>query len=226
MKLSRLLSGAAAAAALALTAAPANAYIFGYSFGGSGNVVLKLDGTTLVEALDQGWYGQSFGHSPGNDNYYAGPENDPAGDAVGDDLNNFFVFDLSNFQGGFTSASLVIFSYTVSSTQDYELFDYTGDIDDLLNGTDGGAHADLESGNSYGLFNYTTADSGNFRELVLGGSALADINAAAGGRFAFGGSVGAAGAGVPEPATWAMMLMGFAGLGGALRARRRMAFTA
>jgi hypothetical protein len=28
---------------------------------------------------------------------------------------------------------------------------------------------------------------------------------------------------VPEPATWAMMLMGFGGLGVALRARRRTA---
>jgi hypothetical protein len=31
---------------------------------------------------------------------------------------------------------------------------------------------------------------------------------------------------VPEPATWAMMLLGFAGVGGALRARRRFALTA
>jgi hypothetical protein len=33
-------------------------------------------------------------------------------------------------------------------------------------------------------------------------------------------------AGVPEPASWAMMLLGFFGLGGALRARRRMTLAA
>jgi|688.fasta_scaffold327672_2 hypothetical protein len=226
MKLSRLLCGALAASALALTAAPANAYIFGYSFGSSGNVVLKLDGTTLVEAVDQGWYSLNTGHDPGNDNYYAGSANDPAPDTVGADLNNFFVFDLSNLQGAFSTASLILYSHTVSGPHSYELFDYGGDIDDLLNGTDANAHNDLQTGASYGLFTYSSGDTNTFRELSLGGSALADINAAVGTRFAFGGSAEYTGAVVPEPSTWAMMILGFFGLGGALRARRHQVVSA
>lgn len=37
--------------------------------------------------------------------------------------------------------------------------------------------------------------------------------------------LGTEGSGAPEPATWAMMIMGFAGLGTSLRAGRRKAFT-
>jgi hypothetical protein len=38
------------------------------------------------------------------------------------------------------------------------------------------------------------------------------------------GSFSAAVSGVPEPATWAMMLLGFGGLGAAMRSRRKLAF--
>ncbi|HEY2357687.1 MAG TPA: PEPxxWA-CTERM sorting domain-containing protein, partial [Phenylobacterium sp.] len=37
-----------------------------------------------------------------------------------------------------------------------------------------------------------------------------------------GGGVVRGGGGVPEPASWAMMILGFFGLGSALRARRRL----
>lgn len=222
MQLFQVVAAAGAAGALALAATPADAYVFGFSFGGSGNVVLKLDDAALIEAVDSGWYDDAGSHTPTNDNYYVGAASDPTPGAAGRDLNNFFVFDLSNLRGTFNSASLVINSFQVSRSETYELFDYTGDIDDLLDGSAAGAHADLESGAGYGAFAYTSGDAYTLRELALSGAALADINAAVGGRFAFGGSVGAASSLVPEPATWAMMLLGFAGLGGALRARRRM----
>jgi hypothetical protein len=223
MKLSRLLSGAAVAGALVLAAAPANAYVFGFSSNDNlNNVFLTLDGTTDVFAYDTGWYNGGF-HDTGNTNYIVSAP----GDLTSEGHNNWFAFDLSNLQGTFTSAVLNIFGFTTTAPANYVAYDFGGNINALTGGTGGvSAFNDLASGVSYGTFAYTSADDNQFRSLTLNAAGLADINAAVGGQFAFGGTVGAGGSVVPEPATWALMIGGFGLAGGALRARRRMTFAA
>ena len=214
MKIKTLLAAGAGALALAASAAPAQAYVFGFS--GGGGILLTLDGTTVVEAYDSGWY-QGASHDPSNDNYIVSD-----GD-IGTNHNNFFTFDLSNLQGSFTTATLSLSSYDVTGDFNYLMFDFGGDIDALTGGTGGlAAYNDLASGASYGSFAYSASDSYNSRTLTLNAAAVADINAALGGNFALGGTL-EAGVAVPEPATWAMMLLGFFGLGGALRARKAAA---
>jgi len=61
------------------------------------------------------------------------------------------------------------------------------------------------------------------QSLALGGTDTITGAAYDGGVITGSGSVSA---GVPEPATWAMMLVGFGGLGVAMRSRRRLAVAA
>jgi hypothetical protein len=225
MNLSRLFAGAITAGAIALTAAPANAYIFGFSDNPNlSNVFLTLDGTTDVFAYDTGWY-EGGSHDTDNLNYIVTNPGELGFDSPGH--NNWFAFDLSNLRGTFTSATLTIFGYTTTVPATYVTYDFGGNIGALTGGTGGlSAFNDLASGVSYGSFAYTSADNNVFRTLTLNSAAVADINAAVGGQFAFGGTIGAGGSVVPEPGTWAMMLIGFAGLGAALRARRRQVISA
>jgi hypothetical protein len=55
-----------------------------------------------------------------------------------------------------------------------------------------------------------------------GGNTLV-VNGTSGGLFSYGGNISFAKlvAGVPEPASWALMIVGFGGMGAALRNRRR-----
>ena len=78
----------------------------------------------------------------------------------------------------------------------------------------------------------TTNSSGAIDEKSLlnvavnpGGNILV-VNGTSGGLYSYGGNVSfnkltAVQTGVPEPASWALMIMGFGGIGGALRNRRR-----
>jgi hypothetical protein len=56
-----------------------------------------------------------------------------------------------------------------------------------------------------------------------GGNTLV-VNGTSGGLFSYGGNISFAklAAGVPEPASWALMIMGFGGMGAALRNKRRV----
>lgn len=216
MNIKTFLAAGAGALALAAAAAPAQAYVFGFSANDNmDQVFLTLDGSTNVYAYDTGWY-NGGNHSTDNTNYIVASP----GDVSTDGYNNWFAFDLSNLQGTFTSATLTIFGFTSTESATYTTFDFGGSISALTGGTGGlGAFNDLASGASYGAFAYSPADNNQFRTLTLNANAVADINAAVGGNFAFGGTL-SPGVAVPEPATWAMMLLGFFGLGGALRARK------
>ena len=83
--------------------------------------------------------------------------------------------------------------------------------------------------NSYGSSNYLTQIGGydvtlnrsGFQHSLTNQPASAIWSEASGffGRVQFSYDLG--GSAVPEPATWAMMIIGFAGVGGAIRTRRR-----
>ena len=220
MNLKTTLMAGALAAGLALSAAPANAYIFGFSDqGNDGTIVtLTLDGMTSVSSYDTGWYNGSD-HNTDNTNYIVAAAGE-FGNSTG--YNNWFAFDLTNIMGSFTTASITFNSYVTDSPANYHVYDFGGDISSLTGGTGGlGAFNDLASGTSYGVFGYSSANNNLVRTLTLNAAAVADINQALGGRFALGGTLEPSTV-VPEPATWAMMLLGFFGLGSALRAGRRV----
>lgn len=224
MNIKTLLAAGAGALALAASAAPAHAYLFGYSDGGNNGTIvqLTLDGSTVVNSFDTGWY-NGADHTTDNTNYIVVRP----GDFGTNGYNNWFAFDLSNLTGSFSTATLTFNSYDVTETATYQLFDFGGSISSLVAGTGGlGAFNDLGSGTSYGAFGYGPSDSYNMRTLALNAAAVADINRAVGGQFALGGTLEPSSGAVPEPATWAMMLLGFFGLGGALRARKAAAAVA
>jgi hypothetical protein len=82
------------------------------------------------------------------------------------------------------------------------------------------------SGNGSNFFNAIATNGEFITNVTLTGVNLADIGQVRlGGVGSFGGNV--PGAVVPEPATWAMMIMGFGGVGALMRRRRhatRLAF--
>jgi hypothetical protein len=224
MTLKTLLLGATAALGLALSALPAQAYIFGSSGGTAGSpAVLTLNGATTVTAFDMGWYNATGQHTTNNDNYILA---DPS-DVFGQGYNDFFAFDLSQLSGAFTSATITIQTADVSVEDTVALGAYSESASALLNGLGGvTAYNGLGSGALYGSRAYTFSDSQEFRTITLNAAFLADLNQAVGSSgFVIGGTSQdyarpGAGSAAPEPAAWAMMLMGFFGLGAALRSRR------
>ncbi len=70
--------------------------------------------------------------------------------------------------------------------------------------------------------------------LVTGGPQTLTIKGSSGGMGAYSGTIafstagriGGFGGGIPEPAAWGLMVVGFGGLGGMLRAKRRLAAVA
>jgi hypothetical protein len=136
---------------------------------------------------------------------------------------NFFVFDLSGVSGRIDSAVLSIGNGPSGASPfpvHYSVWDVTTSTADLeASHPWGGAglaiYYDLGSGIPYGGADLGPADDGSQILIQLGPLALDSLNTAEGGSWALGGSV------VPEPASWAMMLVGFGGLGVAMRSRRK-----
>jgi hypothetical protein len=121
-----------------------------------------------------------------------------------------------------TTPDIKSISFYIGSLDSYNsiAFTHVGGGVEAFSGSDiaalavptGVANGDQQSGNSNGRYTFTfdTAITG----VTLGSTGnsfeLSDIGAP----------------GVPEPATWAIMLMGFGGMGAALRSRRKAALTA
>jgi hypothetical protein len=82
---------------------------------------------------------------------------------------------------------------------------------------------DLASGASYGSVNVGPADNGTVVQIYLDDTALTALTQAEGSSIAFGGSLTTA---IPEPSTWAMMLLGFAGIGFMVYRRKSKALMA
>jgi len=188
-----------------------------------------------MDAVGRGFYhadGSTNGNNLAN-NYVAGKINNVL-------YRNWFNFDLSGVSGTVTSADFLIDAgLIVGPDHDYELHALTTSIASL--GTNSAAtYTDLGSGTVYGGQTFV---SGGIHTITLNNDALADLNAALGGNFAFGGSItspltqdpdvlfgGTSGttasgkaasitqlrlttAAIPEPSTVVLMGLGLVGLG-------------
>lgn len=224
-----LVAVAATTLSTAALAAPSNA-TFAYS--GGGVVTLTLNNSYVLTATNTGWYESVVGdHNGGNSNYIAGicGSSDVCGGS-NNDHHNFFVFDLAGYSGGaITSATLAIAQpspdgyISAAPSITYTNWDVTTSIADLISTTSNLAtYADLGSGINYASTTILPSSIGTDVLVSLNGAALASLNSAIGGGWAVGGAVAA----IPEPASWAMMVLGFGLAGAAMRRRQSVVVTA
>jgi len=219
------LSIALATLAVAASAQAADQFIFGFSGPNAGNYI-TLNGGTNLAFVDEGWYFEDGHHDTSNTNYIVG---NCSSCSYKGEYRNWFAVDLTGFSGPVTSASIRLYSYSVTLTSgNYYLNDYTGSVSSLIAGTGGlSAFADLGSGVSYGYQFYQSAtDSYQFFTIALNSGAVDSLNAAIANhesQWALGGSFAAGDVPVPppvpEPATYAFMLLGL-GVVGAIARRR------
>ena len=226
MKMKALLASAALATLASGVAteanANANAYLFGYTYPPyqTGYVALIINGSTTVYADTTGWYDFTGMHSATNPDYIVGNcsiSNCGGGAAY----NDFFTFNLGGISAG-SITSVTLSAWNPLSPpylgyqgppNTYTLYDVSTPID-TLNMSNSGAVAiydDLGSGVSYGSVGVSTADNGTQVLVSFDLAGITAANLAAGGEFAIGGSLGVYNP-APEPSTWALMALGFAGL--------------
>ena len=197
---------------LGLPASGNAAYIFGDS--PSGSQTLTLNGTTVIQASQTGWFDGHGEHLGGNSNYFAATEDEGG-------HRNFFGFDLSNFSEIITSAVLNVGNDPLLGISGgplaWALYDVDGPINSAQNYEDIGIWSDLGTGISYGSASITGPTSNV--SLSLNSEGINAINRAAGRSFFVGGAVTDISGAVPEPATWLMMILGFATIGSIMRRR-------
>jgi hypothetical protein len=189
-------------------------------------------------AFGQGWIRQdgAGNGSFASNNFIAG--NCGANDCGIGEFRNFFRFDVSSISGPISSAVLKLNTSNVQPEQ-------AATVGYSISSTSSLTFADLGTGTLFGSRNYTNADDFTVQSIALNGAGLAAL--LAGGtdfiisgrvtsptlfgpseanQFVFGSSFGGAElvvtTGVPEPSTWAMMLIGFAGLAFATRRKVRL----
>ncbi|WP_082543447.1 PEPxxWA-CTERM sorting domain-containing protein [Sphingomonas sp. Leaf339] len=226
-------TGTSLAACLAIVAAPATAQNR-YVFGGSDTEVapratITFDGTTTFAATDTGWISSAGEHQLGNANYITGS-------FASVRFNSWFNFALGAAAplSPYTSAVLTLKSgftegVTSANPAALTLFDVNATLLELDAQRDSGdtigqgLFTDLGSGDSYGSFIFSAPTVvGQTISISLNSNFLGRVNAGLVQDFSIGGTLTPSSiAAVPEPATWAMMLVGFAMVGGAARYRRR-----
>ena len=218
-----LLAGAATLTLLAATPAmAADIYAFGFSGVGYNNyqAVLQLNGgAASLTAVKQGDVSDTYA-SPTN------PGNYTVGVAASSNFNNFFAFDISGLTAPVSSAALVLDTASINSTVTFSLLDATGKFLSPAN-PDAALYNALGTGTSFGSFILSSSNSNTLVTFNLNSAGISALNAdIAGGQFALGGTLNPVTApAVPEPGTWAMLLLGFGMMGFAMRRRSNVRTT-
>lgn len=193
---------------------------------------------------NQGALAPNLPSSTSNANYFAGQQGSTA-------FRNYFIFDLTSLDSEATSATLELRRYFSDAGTVMNFYDVSTSAAELIstradqNVVYAAAYADLGTGTMYGSQAVGPGNPDDIFSIVLNASAIADINAAAGGFFAIGtqvdtvdplsGSVfsgsGSEGvqrlvietksSAVPEPSTMAVWLLLFAIFASSYRSRTR-----
>jgi hypothetical protein len=225
-------------AAMALSAviatSPAHAVVDNYLFGFSpfGVQTLTLNGSIVLTATDTGWVFQQGLHNTGNQNYFVGDCGAGCTPAEQGSYNNYFVFNLGQITQTITSAVLSVGNgagYVAGPLSTYSLFDVTSSLASLDVTRSSGdltgqaIFNDFQSGILFGSRSITSVVQNSQVNTTLNASAVAALNAARGQSWAIGGTLrpGDIIPGVPEPASWAMLILGFGIVGASMRRRRR-----
>jgi hypothetical protein len=231
MKNSIKLGLAIAIAATLPTAAMALPSRASFAYSGA-PVSLFINGTTTIDAVSQGWISNGGINNGGAGNYIAGR---CGSDDVcfGDDsiYNNYFVFDLSGISA-ISSAELRLAQpspngYISSEAfETYSVWDTDVSASAMTSTSSVAFHNDLMTGVSFASGTVDASTIGSVTSFTFNAAGLNALNANAGGLYGFGGTLSIEGVpGVPEPASWAMLIAGF-GLTGAVMRRRRTLATA
>ena len=226
----RLTASAAVVAAGALCAwlicvpAKADYYAFGSTQSPKDYATLTLgesDGKSVRISTEgfQGWFetnGFSIAGPDGNTNYLVGYRN-------GSYYDDFFGFDIAGVTT-VTSAKLTVFSGAITTSLDYSLHGATQAITQLADGVSPNLaiYEPLSTGVKYGSFTIRPQrlDADAYLHPQCGGGAS---NQRRSPRKEQNVRCLGLRCSVPEPSTWAMLLIGFGGLG--LAAYRRRAWS-
>jgi PEP-CTERM motif-containing protein len=141
-----------------------------------------------------------YGKHNGGDENGLGIANDPSGDhEIWGYVGGAVLLDVSDLLANSVSEAQFFMGSTTNG-ESWIVWEYTGaGFVQALTGTDELTWHDLPDWGSYSYYAFTAG--GNGQNVLLGGLSLTQA--------------------VPEPATWAMMLLGFGAMGVAFRRRRR-----
>ncbi|MGR6327713.1 PEPxxWA-CTERM sorting domain-containing protein [Sphingomonas sp. XXL09] len=199
---------------------------------------------TTITASGRGWYNQSGGNNgiSATNNYAAG--NCGAGDCNVGEFRNFFTFNLPTFTGTVSSATLILDAanlllqqnssavYTITSTSGFS-FGQLGTGTVFSSGSLTGTQSNQLVSFQFNAAGLAALQSG--QSITLSGRVTSPttFSASAPDQLLFGSSQSRSAslqfdtvaAAVPEPATWALMILGMGAVGFAMRRRKNVNMT-
>lgn len=206
MRILCALFGITALVGAATSASAATTISFGTPSGNLGNSHTYVSGgmTVVASGFDVSNAATAlFGKNAGGDEIGLGLVNDPSGDHEIYYGKGFVQIDVSALLGKVSNISF--FTNSTTGGEQWSVFgsntagSYSGLA--LMTGTNESS-ANLKGLGTYKYYDFASTSTSGGKNFLLGGMTMT--------------------AAVPEPATWAMMLLGFGAMGVSLRRRRRI----